>query len=153
MNQWSETGLNSNRYKKATSEQLKVLHSGMIEINNWRQPPLLAAANSISSSCSSSISSMDSLAILRAVAFSTAAFRLSSSFSRRSSSFCLFFSAFQTKKPEKLVKKREKKRCYLTNQIKQKKLTSENAISSSNTYLRFFLQILLLSLWFSPLLT
>lgn len=55
--------------------------------------PLLAAANSISSSCSSSISSIDSLASLRAVAFSSAALRLTASLSLRSSSFCLLFSA------------------------------------------------------------
>uniref|UniRef100_A0A2P2M0P6 Homeobox-DDT domain protein RLT1 isoform X3 n=1 Tax=Rhizophora mucronata TaxID=61149 RepID=A0A2P2M0P6_RHIMU len=55
--------------------------------------PLLAAANSMSSSCSSSIRSKDSLAILRAVAFSMAALRLTASLSLRSSSFCLLFSA------------------------------------------------------------
>lgn len=60
--------------------------------------PLLEAANSINSNRSSSISSMDSLASLRVVALSDAAFSLASSFSLRSSSFCCLLSALTNKK-------------------------------------------------------
>lgn len=51
---------------------------------------------------------MDSLAILRAVAFSIEALSLTASFSLRSSSFCLLFSAYRKKEEEKKEEKKER---------------------------------------------
>ena len=85
------------KFPRITSRNLPLNESSFCRVSWSRESiegnPLLEAANFISSKRSSSISSIYSLANLRAAAFSMAAFCFNASLSLRSSSFCLFLSA------------------------------------------------------------